>query len=384
MGNAKIINDFGPLFVQKKTKSDSVQETGVGEFVTTNGVKVKAFGMGEAIRGELFYTNDEGIIRPDHIFLDDIDNIRNTKNKTRISDDMDFIQGEIFGGMESGGQIVYLGNVIRIDGRNPRVKREYLWAAWWAVFSNFIYGKAWATDGYIAWSRYVETDKEAEAHNATLADPRERKTSLQEKRRTEKSGFEQNWLGIPTVSGQTIIELKDCRMIDEHAVPPLDMIRIGADPAFSEKTQADSFGLVVTGTKMLWQELHYYVLYGKELKAEEKRQTNVNKIFAQNYHLYKASRIICENNNGGWVFAKGIMAQWVAVDAVSATKDKLTRLKEYESAFQEGRVHFVTGKTENIIGQLIEFTWDDWWTDDLVDAMVRSFHWWTTRKGVRG
>lgn len=50
--NSKFIkNDFGTLYMRgAKAVDDFNSETGIGEFVTTNGIKVKAFGMGEALR----------------------------------------------------------------------------------------------------------------------------------------------------------------------------------------------------------------------------------------------------------------------------------------------------------------------------------------------
>jgi len=45
--NRKIINDFGMLFAKKKSniEEDDLLERGINEFVTTNYIKVKAFGM---------------------------------------------------------------------------------------------------------------------------------------------------------------------------------------------------------------------------------------------------------------------------------------------------------------------------------------------------
>ncbi|MDR3169844.1 MAG: hypothetical protein LBU27_09210 [Candidatus Peribacteria bacterium] len=52
VSNKRIIDDFGVLYVRgiKSRLEDFLIQSGINEFITTNGIKVKAFGMGEAIR----------------------------------------------------------------------------------------------------------------------------------------------------------------------------------------------------------------------------------------------------------------------------------------------------------------------------------------------
>jgi hypothetical protein len=49
-------------------------------------------------------------------------------------------------------------------------------------------------------------------------------------------------------------------------------------------------------------------------------------------------------------------------------------MKEYEADLSDGYVYFVEWETEELIEQLIIFTWEDWNEDDLADAMVNSFY----------
>jgi hypothetical protein len=140
--NKFIIQDFGVLFSKKKAHyvtDEFLPDFGISEFTTTNFVKVKAFGIGNAIRGEQYRHPKKGIRRPDFLLCDDIDNYKNTKNTALIDKDVSFLQQEAFGGMASYGQIVVLGNVIRVDGRNVRIKANYRDNPKWKMFSNFIY-----------------------------------------------------------------------------------------------------------------------------------------------------------------------------------------------------------------------------------------------------
>ena len=104
--NQRIVEDFGRLYAKKQrtlNDDDYMLKSGIGEFITTNGIKVKAFGMGQALRGEIHYHHEYGIVRPDFLLLDDLDNSKNTKNKTLIADDFAFLQQEVFGCMDTNG-----------------------------------------------------------------------------------------------------------------------------------------------------------------------------------------------------------------------------------------------------------------------------------------
>lgn len=61
----------------------------------------------------------------------------------------------------------------------------------------------------------------------------------------------------------------------------------------------------------------------------------------------------------------------MAVKIVTAVKDKVTRLREHEGAFDQGLVYFLPG-TEEGVEQLIKFPHAS--HDDRVDSMVYSFN----------
>lgn len=67
----------------------------MSEFIFANGVKAKAKGIGQSLRGEN-YATAEGVFRPDYVILNDIDNIENTQSKKVIEKNMLRILNEIF------------------------------------------------------------------------------------------------------------------------------------------------------------------------------------------------------------------------------------------------------------------------------------------------
>ena len=375
--NPKIKEDFGQLYRKNQRtmwEDEFMLRTGIGEFVTTTGIKVKAFWSWQTIRWEIHEHPKYGKVRPDHLNMDDLDNNNNTKNKTIIAEDMEFIKQEVFWWLDANAQIVVLGNVIRSDWRNPRIRSMIKDNTRWASFDNFVFWKSGIESWTPLWSRYVNTDKEAEEINRNIEDKDARVISLETKKANEMSGFSQNYLGIPMTAWQTVVELTQCKKISKAQLPTsFDYVQIWWDPAFSLKTSTDSFGIVVTGHKTIdW--VHFkYVLKAKKLQWEEKKQENVEATFKQLYDLYKASRVKVENNNWWAVFARGIQKYHIAVDVVSANKDKLTRVKEFEWDFQRWQVFFLEWETEELVNQLIEFTGENGNEDDLVDAMVWSF-----------
>lgn len=376
--NQKLKNDFWKLYNKnKKNMSDDedfMLRSGIGEFTTTTGIKVKAFGSGQTIRGELYIHPKYWLVRPDHLYIDDLDNNKNTKNKTLIAEDISFLNQEVFGGLDANAQIVISGNVIRTDWRNPRLKSMFSKNKRWKVFSNFIFWKAGKETGTPVRSRFVLTDEDAKKINQSILNKDSHVISLETKKANEMSWFLQNWIWSPMTKWQTVIELNQCKKVSKAGLPPtFDYIQIWWDPAFSLKTATDCFWLVVTWHKIIDGTHFKYVLKSIKLSWEEKDQDNVDNTFRQVYHEYKASRIKIESNNWWIVFGRGLQKLGLAVDIVNATRDKLTRLKEFEWDFQRGQIFFLEWETEELVNQLIEFTGEDWNEDDLVDAMVWSF-----------
>lgn len=375
MTNNKLKEDFWVIFDKRANKiseDDLVSEKWVEEFVTTNWIKIKAFGMWNAIRWEIFYTKKKWNVRPDYLLVDDIDNIENTKNKRIIDEDMDFIYQEVFWWLQATAQIIRLWNVIRSDWRNPRIRQYVDSLKWWAKHVNPIYDDNWK----ITWNRFVETDEEAERLNATIEDKEARFVSLEKKRRDEKSWFTQNWELKPLKEWEKIYKSEWIHTISKDKLPTtFDHIQQGNDPAFSKKTKSDWYGIVITAIKIIDWLKYYYILKAKALYWEDKRDENVVKENKNLYDLYNVTRIKIEWNNGWEIYWDKFKELNMAVDVISTTKDKITKAKEHEWDFMAHRVFFVEWETEELIDQILSFTGEDWNLDDLVDAMNDSFEW---------
>lgn len=149
------------------------------------------------------------------------------------------------------------------------------------------------------------------------------------------SSYQQNYLLIARSDGESIIKRTSIRYAPSY--PDGSRIVFGIDPAFSENTQSDSMGLAITAHH---GEQRYniatYEFKGKE-KDEEKF---VNAVFSL-YEKHNCSIINIESNNGGEIIARMLRKRGMAVNVVKATKDKITRLREFEGAFDRGDIFFL-------------------------------------------
>lgn len=102
--------DYGVLFKTSGSREDMTKKS-IGDFDTTNGVKVLATSLGEKLRGAISRNS-----RPDLLVLDDIDVSDSVRNSEIIDKNYAKITGETIGAMsKEKSRIIFLGNVINAD-----------------------------------------------------------------------------------------------------------------------------------------------------------------------------------------------------------------------------------------------------------------------------
>lgn len=368
--NEKIIADFGYLYLPEwwRKQKDKKQKS-ISEFITENGIKVKAMSIWKSPRGQKFVYKWV-TYRPDLIWFDDIDTNKNTKNSDIIEADINFILWEVFGWASAHTQFIFLWNVINDIGRVISLKNHFESDPKAGVKIFWIpIRQKWK----ITWDRFVATDKEAKEKNKNISDPREFFISLESRRRLQGTiGFNQNYNLIPYKKGQKVISLS---MIQYYQnLPKNYKIVIWIDPAFSEKTNTDPIWITITAHEKYWKDNFYYIIESLSLEWEEKNYTKFVKIIKELYQKYKASWVIIENNNWWGILWDMLKRERLAVRIVSAKKDKVTRLTEYQGLFERWFIKFNSdlAYTWKLIEQLKEFPNAD--HDDMVDSMVYSFY----------
>jgi len=194
--NQRIINDFWNLFPDRKfNDEEGITKSSVGEFVTTNRIKVRAMSMGTTPRGALFVCKDWAF-RPDMVVFDDIDTISSVRNPEIIEKNYEFLKNEILWGLAEWAKIIILWNVIGQDGLIPRIEKDIESDNRFRKLIISIYDKEWK----ITWDRFVETDEEATAYNQWKPIS-QHKISLESKRRKQwEAAYKANFLLIPMIN----------------------------------------------------------------------------------------------------------------------------------------------------------------------------------------
>jgi len=170
--NKKIINDFGQLFYgsgqEKKSEKKSIKE-----FITTNGIKVKAYSTGQSIRGEVF-----GEYRPDFIVLDDIETMKTIVSDARTKQVIDFID-ELLAGASGDSNILVLANRLAEAGSVAYLEEKIKSLKDWKIRNIPVMDDL----NNLIWpEKYCLTDKEANEYNSKIENKKERKISLETKK----------------------------------------------------------------------------------------------------------------------------------------------------------------------------------------------------------
>jgi len=255
-----------------------------------------------------------------------------------------------------------LGNTIYEDGIVPRFEEHIKNDPAWQVIVLPIYDK----QGQIVWDRFVETDKEAQELNQGIYEVNKRYTSLEtERRRLGAISFGQNYLLEPYLQGQHIIT-RDMIQWDSNCKSyKFDKVQIGVDPAVSEKTGSDRFGICVAG----FLSDRKYILECLGLEGEEKNIKRATAIVRALYEKRQASRVVVETVAYQAVLKTIFKDMGLAVQEQKTTKDKTTRLMEKQIQFEDHKIYFAPG-TEELVDELLSYPNAE--HDDRIDAMLFS------------
>jgi predicted phage terminase large subunit-like protein len=261
-------------------------------------------------------------------------------------------------GMSWFGKIIFLGNIINSDWVVPRIHKDVKdrWHVSWVPAEK---------DWKVTWDRYT-----------LKGDWKEKivewKISLVFKKfEFGETSYQQNFLLIAFQDGQTIIKQSDIKYARR---PENCKIVFGIDPAFSQKTNTDAMGFVMTAhhrskfeDRILVQKyVFWYISFEGRDKDEETFKRRVKELYVK----FKCSLIRIEQQAGWEIIGNMLKKEGMAVEIIHAEKDKVTRLREYEGAFNRWEIFFDPKMSDWLERQLLAFPNVE--HDDLVDALVYS------------
>ena len=219
--NRRLIADFGQLFYEDpKMSARYSRMKRVGEFITTNRVKVKAYTTQEGTRGRIFDR-----FRPDLYIVEDFETSKTVESAPVTAKIIRHID-ELKAGLSVDGQVIFLGNYISEVGSVAQMLAEAAAnpAAWRVQMV------AVEENGEIAWEdKYVRTNDEAAAINKK----RERKNwvvSLEQlKKDLNASGrkvYEAEMLNNPEAAGEPFFDRErvDKDIAKAKSKPPVKVV----------------------------------------------------------------------------------------------------------------------------------------------------------------
>ena len=403
--NDKLIEDYGSLFwedeqtknkrlrLQKKKKTQNKQS--IKEFICTNWVLIQAQSLGTSTRG-LNHLYEWVVYRPDLYIGDDLDTNSSVQNSKVIERNYLKIKAEAFWGLASYCQIILLWNIIKEDWLVPRFEKDYKESfAYFRVPTTihdknicFINGKVNNNLWTFTWDRFVKTQEESDKLNKKYKEktnlPFTPFVSLEYLKIKEGSiWFWQNHLLVPYVDGSTIIRES---MIKRYEVLPkkdsFSKIVMWIDPAFSEKTTADRIGVGITLHRNINNVLKKYTFWSYWYEWKEKDLTRfVNSIFDL-YKRFDIDIINIEWNNWWATIWKELKKKWCRVNIRHTSKDKTTRLIEYQPKIEDWFILFNPQweKEQILISEMIWFP--NVQNDDVLDWVMMSWEETTFSKSI--
>lgn len=243
--NKKIIADFGQLFYEESLEKKSKKKS-VGEFITKNNIKVKAYSTGQSPRGEVF-----GPYRPDLIILDDIETSKTIVSEARTKQVTEFID-ELLSGAAGNAKILVLGNKITYNGSLAYLESKVKFRTNWAIRDVPV-----ERNGVIAWpEKYVMTQEQADEKNKLINNPLERVVSLEKKKLDlGETVYNREMLNQPLTDDMREIKLKwlqnyfNPEALKDKALNRYITIDV-ADSKAREKTDPDYTGTVIVDWDM--------------------------------------------------------------------------------------------------------------------------------------
>ncbi|MGG7074551.1 phage terminase large subunit [Campylobacter sp. 9BO] len=347
----------------------------VGEFITSNGVKLKAFGSGKRLRGVSY-----GAFRPDLAVLDDLENDTNVRSKDQRDKLEAWLDEAVLnlGSIDGSLDVLYIGTILHSDSVLARKLKLKFWNA--KKFQSII-NFPHRMDLWEDWSNlYRNVSREASEKfylkNRVKMDEGSQVLwqealpilSLMQKRAENLKSFNKEQQNNPR--SETQIFSKE-NMSFYNELPKIDYHVMYVDPA-GEKKKSDYTAITVLG--VCKSEAKIYVC--ESIVEVMKTKKAIKEIIRLNA-LYRCRACAIESNGGQEFFRKWIrekafeMGVKLPLKGVNNTASKSTRIEELEVPIDDGEIVLHSSFTL-LIDQLCEFP--EGKHDDAPDSLAGAYN----------
>lgn len=359
--NERLIEDFGQMFFEGEFEEDEQhsEKKSIAEFITSNGIKVHAGSTGISTRGDVY-----GPYRPDLYVLDDFETDKTKGSAKRTNEVKNYID-EILGGISVDANILFLCNRISRHGSVKYIEDKAVDNPNWKKLEVRLISRK---TGQIAWpAKFVKTNDEARAINASRPDPKTHVFSIEGKKADMGTArFEQEFNNTPIddedsrykplwVQQNTYLELPRREELD---------IVMAVDPNAGQSEFADFMGIVVMArhrnTKIR------YVLDVYALKLTIDKQISTLKTIYDQWNPTHIGIEVVRSQRALFELAKA-EHHFRLKELNPDGKDKITRSSYVEPLVENGTVKF-NPHHHAFHDELLAFPFGD--HDDMVDAFV--------------
>lgn len=347
----------------------------IGEFVSKNGVKIKAFGSGKRLRGVKF-----GIYRPDLAVLDDLENDTNVRSKDQRDKLEAWLDEAVLnlGSVDGSLDVLYIGTILHADSVLARKlklkfwnakkyqsiisfpKRMDLWEEWANLYRNVSVA---ASDEF-----YMRRKNLMDEGSQVLWEEALPILKLMQKRAENLKSFNKEQQNDPRSEAQ-IFTKESLHFYKE--LPRIDYFVMYIDPA-GEKKKSDFTAITVLGVSKSEQKIYI----AESIVEVMKTKKAIKKIIELN-QIYRC-RICAIETNGGQEFFR----QWIREKAFEAgaklplkgvnnVANKGLRIEELEVPIDDGEIVFHKSQTL-LIEQLIEYP--EAKHDDAPDSLAGAYN----------
>lgn len=344
----------------------------VGEFITKNGVKVKAFGSGKRLRGIRY-----GAYRPDLAILDDLENDTNVRSKDQRDKLEDWLDEAVLnlGSLDDTLDVLYIGTILHQDSvLNRKLKNEF-WIT--KKFSSIIhfpyrldlwdeYIALYKTDKARAEGFYKANEKLMKDGSEVLWESARDIKKLMQLRAENLRAFNKEQLNEP-LSEKQIFKLENLNFYD--SLPDIKTKVIYIDPAGATK-KSDYTAISVLG---LSYENKAYLIESivKVMQVQDMIKTIIKLTLT-----YNPRKVFLETNGGQFFLKEFLKSEALKenirlpLDGVNNYKSKHERIESLEMPFLNKELFIHKSQTQ-LIEQLLEYP--EHKNDDAPDSLAGAY-----------
>lgn len=363
----------------ERLKADFPEATGIGkvwkigEIVTKNNIKIKAYGSGKRVRGV-----KHGVYRPDLSIIDDLENDTNVKSRKQRDKLEEWLDEAIenLGSVDGSMDILYIGTILHRDSVLARKLKLKFWHP--ITFRALIsyptnmdmweeYTKIYKYEGVEPARNYYLENKALMDEGAKLLWDSVKLEFLMQKRAKNNKAFQKEQQNNPNSENQKFDSSK-FKKISHTQMPKLDKKFLIVD-AKGDSDEGDFCGFLAGGLCYADQKL--YIFYSKQARIKGKP------VVTEVIKLLKTIKpdVLSGDKNGGFYMLRDWIKDACFNDGtvniplmrfIHWTENKEDRMGELEFPIDDGDIVFV-GEHPELFNQMDDFPEAE--HDDLHDPL---------------